>query len=90
MFSCPHCGKTIGIGPSPDVPWYTYHPGPTRASLGCGTLILIAIIVAIFSGDDESDEIRALRQEIKALEQKIDASLAARPVEAQTDAEDNS
>jgi hypothetical protein len=42
-------------------------------SLGCGTLILIAIIVAMFSrSGDESDAIRDLHKEIQTLEQKID------------------
>ena len=42
-------------------------------SLGCGTLILIAIIVAMFSrGGDETDAIRDLRKDIQSLEQKID------------------
>ena len=42
-------------------------------SLGCGTLIIIAIIVAIFSSTgDDSDAIRELRREIKQLERKID------------------
>ncbi len=73
MFACPHCGKAINVGPPADVPWYKYDPGPSRVSLGCGTLILIAIIVAMFSrGDDESNEIRALQRQVQSLEQKID------------------
>ena len=79
MFPCPHCGKTIDVGPPPNVPWWQYDPGGTRASLGCGTLILIAIIVAMFSGGrDEARAIRALQTDIKALEQKIDR-LEAKP-----------
>ncbi len=73
MFPCPHCGKAIEIGRPPTVAWYQYDPGGTRVSLGCGTLILIAIIVAMFSRvGDESDAIRALQQEIQTLEKKID------------------
>lgn len=68
--ACPYCGKTIDLGPSAKVPWWRDSGGP-RASLGCGTLILIAIIVALFSrGDNEA--IRNLRKDIKALEKKID------------------
>ena len=40
------------------------------ASLGCGTLILIALIVLFFSGGDTTsltNEIAALRQEVEAL-----------------------
>lgn len=73
MLPCPHCGKAISIGPPPDVPWYQYDPGRSRVSLGCGTLILIAVIVAMFSrGGDEAQAIRDLQQAIKTLEQKID------------------
>jgi hypothetical protein len=52
-----------------------------RASLGCGTLILIAVIVALFSGrnqvEDLETEIGELRTQIERLEAKID-SLNAR------------
>jgi hypothetical protein len=48
-----------------------------RASLGCGTLILIAIIVAMFSGRSETDdlrnEVRELRTQVERLEAKIDS-----------------
>ena len=54
-----------------------------KASLGCGTLILIAIIVLLFSGrsdiDDLQTEIRDLRTQVERLEVKID-SLNARLV----------
>ncbi len=73
MFPCPHCGKPIDVGPPTDAAWWRYERGGTQASLGCGTLILIAIIVAMFSrGDDESAEIRALQRSIQTLEEKID------------------
>ena len=70
MFPCPHCGKTIDVGPTAKVPWWQYDPGG-GASLGCGTLILIAIIVAMFSQGGD-DDIRDLRRDIQSLEQKID------------------
>jgi hypothetical protein len=47
------------------------------AQLGCGTLILIAIIVVIFSGRGEinnlQNEIRELRNQVTRLEKKVDA-----------------
>ena len=51
--------------------------------LGCGTLILIAIIVAIFSGDNSDRKLRKevgeLHEKIDRLERKIDALSASRP-----------
>lgn len=73
MFPCPHCGKGIQIESPADVPWYIYKSGGTQVSLGCGTLILIAIIVLIFSrGGDDSGAIRNLQSDIRSLEKKID------------------
>ena len=46
------------------------HSGPT-ANLGCGTLILIAIIVAMFSSRG-TESVARLEQEVRALEKKID------------------
>ena len=47
-----------------------------QVQLGCGTLILIAIIVMIFSGADDLDEIETSIEELQTtvdrLEQKID------------------
>ncbi len=44
--------------------------------LGCGTLIVIAIIVAIFSGGRSDNEVkrelRDLNQKVELLEKKID------------------
>jgi hypothetical protein len=74
MFTCPHCGKAIEAGPPAEVPWWKYDPGGRRVSLGCGTLILIAVIVAMFSRvGDESDAIRDLQKDIQTLEKKIDS-----------------
>jgi tetrahydromethanopterin S-methyltransferase subunit B len=48
----------------------------TKAQLGCGTLIVIAIIVLIFSGGRDSSklrrEVRELSEKIDRLERKID------------------
>jgi hypothetical protein len=76
MFQCPHCGKAVGAEASPEVPWYKYEPH-RGVSLGCGTLILIALIVMIFSSPGVNDgAIRELQKEIQTLEQKIDAIAA--------------
>jgi hypothetical protein len=50
-----------------------------QVNLGCGTLILIAIIVLIFSGrgtGEIKDEVKQLRQTVAGLEEKIDAQQA--------------
>lgn len=56
-------------------------PSSTNASLGCGTLILIALIVALFSGrgriNDLETRIQDLQTQVERLEAKID-SLNAR------------
>jgi cell division protein FtsL len=47
-----------------------------QASLGCGTLILIALIVLMFSGrgvSEVKDEVKRLQTSVAELEAKIDA-----------------
>ncbi len=46
-----------------------------KATLGCGTLILIAIIVAIFSnsGHEVDGELDNLRNDVRELKKSIDA-----------------
>src|SRR5208337_3666659 len=64
MFVCPHCGKELDVSPQhprPPVPWWKYDPGP-RANLGCGTLILIAIVVAAASSRN-TEPVARLEQE---------------------------
>jgi outer membrane murein-binding lipoprotein Lpp len=75
MFPCPHCHQPIeiGIGPDGRVPWYRLDPGNPKHSLGCGTLILIGIIVALCSGGVSDRDIEALRSDIQRLDKKIDA-----------------
>jgi hypothetical protein len=51
-------------------PWWRYDPGPT-ANLGCGTFILIAIIVAMFSSRD-SESVTRLERQVRILQEKID------------------
>ena len=70
MAVCPHCGKELDMSPRRQVPWWKYDPGP-RANLGCGTLILIAIIVAMFSSRS-SESVARLEQEVRTLQDKID------------------
>ncbi len=70
MFHCPHCSKPIEVAP-PNVAWWRHESGGRNVSLGCGTLILIAIIVYMFSRGD-TDAINDLRKEIQTLEEKID------------------
>ena len=73
MVPCPHCGKPIEVGPRAEVGWWKYDPGGTPVSLGCGTLLLIAIIVIIFSGGGSDGEaLEALEQHMQVLEDKID------------------
>lgn len=48
-------------------------------SLGCGTLILIALIVMMFSGGGAGDlkrDVRALRSEVTELKKSVDAQSA--------------
>ena len=48
-------------------------------SLGCGTLILIALIVMMFSGGGAGDlkrDVRALRAEVTELKKSVDAQSA--------------
>jgi uncharacterized protein YoxC len=51
--------------------------GSERVSLGCGTLILIALIVLIFSGSSGIKEverkIETLTKEVHVLQEKVDA-----------------
>lgn len=51
-------------------------PAETKAQLGCGTLIIIAIIVMIFSGGRDSSQLKndvaKLNEKIDRLESKID------------------
>ena len=50
-----------------------------QASLGCGTLILIALIVLIFSGRGVGDlerEVHGLRSEVRELKKSVDEQAA--------------
>jgi hypothetical protein len=74
MIQCPHCHEQFEIAPQAKVPWWKYDPGPSTR-LGCGTLILIAIIVALFSnGPREEQEriLRSLQKNVQTIEKKLD------------------
>jgi hypothetical protein len=55
----------------------TDKPVDNKVQLGCGTLIVIAIIVALFSGSSDSRKVRSelaeVNQRLERLEQKLDA-----------------
>jgi outer membrane murein-binding lipoprotein Lpp len=70
---CPHCGQEIRPPQSPIVPWWKLDLAPHSVNLGCGSLMLVAIIVAFCSGGfGMSGKIDHLGAEIKELEKKID------------------
>jgi hypothetical protein len=79
VFPCPHCHKPIeiGIGTQAKGPWYGIDPGNPKVSLGCGTLILIGIIVAICSGGISDKELEVVRNDIRRVEQRIEDLAAA-------------
>lgn len=70
MVVCPHCGTELDARSRAQLPWWKYDPGP-RANLGCGTLILIAIVVAVFSSSNR-DSVARLEQEVRVLQDKVD------------------
>jgi hypothetical protein len=70
MAVCPHCGKELDERPRGRVPWWKYDPGPT-VNLGCGSLILIAILVVAFSSGGK-ERVARLEQEVRKLSDKID------------------
>ena len=90
MFPCPHCQQPIeiGIGAKGGGPWYRLDPGNPKVSLGCGTLLVIGVIVWLCSGGfQDKDEIRELRGEIQKLTKKVDAlTEAVKPVAGQAEA----
>ena len=64
------------VGPGGGPPATPAIANSQKVSLGCGTLILIALIVLIFSRegvDNVEKEVRALRQEVAELKQSVQA-----------------
>ncbi len=70
---CPHCGGEVEIPGPPPVPWWKREFGPHPVNLGCGSLILIAIIVAFCSGGfGAAGKIERLDADIQRLERTVD------------------
>jgi hypothetical protein len=70
---CPHCGQEIGPVAAPNLAWWRLDMAPHGVSLGCGSLILIAIIVAICSGGGGlSSRIERLDNDVQNLEHRMD------------------
>jgi hypothetical protein len=78
MAICPHCGKSSDA-PREKVPWWKYDPGGPTVGLGCGTLVLIGIIVAIFTprSEDLAREVRDLRSEVGGVKKEVEAQSSA-------------
>jgi hypothetical protein len=77
MSFCPHCGKSFDE-PKPKVPWWKYRPETPTVGLGCGTLLLIGLIVAIFSrpGLDELQlRVSGMSTSIEELKKASDAQI---------------
>jgi hypothetical protein len=70
---CPHCGQEIETTPAANIPWWKLDLTRHGVNLGCGSLILIAIIVAVCSGGGRlSTKLGSLDADIQKLDQKID------------------
>ena len=68
MLVCPHCNQEIEFKALKKVSWWNKPIGGPSVSLGCGTLIIIAIIVGVFSGtNDISGDVFRLSQKVDAL-----------------------
>ncbi len=73
MPTCPHCGREIEAVDPPPVPWWKLDLAPHTVNLGCGSLILIALIVAFCSGGfGASGKIDRLDANIQRLEKSVD------------------
>ena len=79
MFVCPHCNQMIEVNAQDTVPWWKYQPMKRGVSLGCGTLIIIAIIVAVFSEDNGVSKLSRKVDELTVLVEEIHASISDTP-----------
>jgi hypothetical protein len=73
MSTCPHCGQETEAVKPPKSSWWRSDLASHGVNLGCGSLILIAIIVAICSGGGGlSNHLDRLDTDVQKLEKKID------------------
>ena len=79
MLVCPHCNQAIEMNGAKDVPWWRYQPMNRGVSLGCGTLIIIAIIVAVFSDDSGISKLSRQVDELTVIVEEIRTSLTETP-----------
>lgn len=79
MLVCPHCNEEIEVSAAKDVSWWKYQPMNRGVSLGCGTLILIAIIVAVFSDDSGVSKLSRKVDELTVLVEEIHTSITDTP-----------
>jgi hypothetical protein len=73
--SCPHCGKSFDA-PKPEVLGWKYKTEGPTVGLGCGTLLLIGLIVAIFSRpglDELKSRVSGMSTSIEELKKASDA-----------------
>ena len=74
MSFCPHCGKSFDVA-KPKVPWWKYQPEGPTVGLGCGTLLLIGLVVAIFSRpglNELESRVSATRSAVEELKKASD------------------
>ena len=79
MLVCPHCNQEIEFKALEKVPWWKKPIGGPSASLGCGTLILIAIIVAVFSDNSDVSILSRQVDELTVLVEEIHTSVTETP-----------
>ena len=79
MLVCPHCNQAIEMNTPKDVPWWKYKPMDRGVSLGCGTLIIIAIIVAVFSDMGGVSKLSRQVDELTVIVEEIHTSVTETP-----------
>ena len=79
MLVCPHCNQEIEVSAAKDVSWWRHQSTNRGVSLGCGTLIIIAIIVAVFSDDSGISNLSRQVDELTVIVEEIRTSLTETP-----------
>ena len=79
MLVCPHCNQEIEVKALEKVSWWNKPIGGPSVSLGCGTLILIAIIVAVFSDNSGVSELSTKVDELTVIVEEIRTSVTETP-----------